>query len=92
MKAENTALRAANEQLSQRRKRKKKFLKEKTSLTVQEGLELIDQMAINTQLEAEQHPPRSKRVRTEKGPRLCGACRQPGHRKQTCPMASLNTV
>jgi hypothetical protein len=55
-------------------------------------LELIDQMAINTQLEAEQHPPRSKRVRTEKGPRLCGACRQPGHRKQTCPMASLNTV
>jgi hypothetical protein len=29
MKAENTALRAANEQLSQRRKRKKKFLKER---------------------------------------------------------------
>lgn len=50
LKGECASLRKANEATTKRRQRKKRQIQNQGSLTVQEGLGLIDQSAVNSQI------------------------------------------
>jgi hypothetical protein len=89
LEAENAALRTANELATKRRQRKRKRIKYSGSLTVQEGLDLIDQTAVNTQILQETRQHRTRPEGSAPRQRRCGRCREPGHRIETCPLSLL---
>jgi hypothetical protein len=84
-KAENIRLRKANETATKRRQRQKKQIQKGGTLTKAEGLQLIEQSNIDAQIAREVRGSRLGRGGRVAGVRLCGRCRQPGHRIQTCP-------
>jgi DDE superfamily endonuclease len=92
LEAENLALRKANKLATKRKQRKKKRIQRQGSLTVQDGLDLIDQSAVDVQILQEV---RQSRTRSDGGAprqRRCGRCREPGHRIETCPMRKLDDI
>jgi hypothetical protein len=91
IRAHTVAIEKANEALSRRKRRSKKRIQQRGSLSIQDGQFLIDQSALNYQISQETRS-RSSRVGTRAGEtRRCGHCRQPGHRIQTCPERLVNT-
>jgi len=84
LKAETTALRQANEAISQRRKRKRRLIQEGGSLTIQAGQDLLDETAVNTQLLQEQRERKRKRGPNEVSIQCCRNCRGTGHNSRTC--------
>ena len=84
LKAENQALRQANEELSKRRRAKKIHLRKGGSLSVQDGQDLQDQNDIAQQIEEETRKSSGRKPRTETYTRRCGICGEPGHNTRTC--------
>lgn len=84
IQAELTNLRNANEAAMGRKKRQKRRIKQRGTLTVQAGQDLINEAAVNQQTAQETcqivtHPqgPATKR-------RRCGQCGKTGHNSRTC--------
>jgi DDE superfamily endonuclease len=92
LEAENTALRKATKLATQRKQRKKKRIQHQGSLTVQDGLGLVDQLAASTQISEEMHQRGVQPDGTTKRPRRCGRCREVGHRVDKCPIGRQDTV
>jgi len=86
LEAENAALRQANKLATQRKQRKRKRIQHQRSLTLQDGLDLIDGLAANTQISEEMHRSGVNPDGTVKRPRRCGRCREIGHRVEKCPI------
>ena len=86
LEAENAALRQANKLATQRKQRKRKRIQHQGSLTLQDGLDLIDGLAANTQISEEMHRSGVNPDGTVKRPRRCGRCREIGHRVEKCPI------
>ena len=86
LETENTTLRQANKLATQQKQRKKKRIQHRGSLTVQNGLDLVDGLAANTQISEEMHQRGVKPDGTIKRPRQCGRCHEVGHRVERCPI------
>jgi hypothetical protein len=84
LQEENLALRKANNELSRRRRTKKRRLQNGGSLTIGEAQALQAQHDIDLQLQADSL---NKGGRTNPNPpqsRRCGACGETGHNVRTC--------
>jgi hypothetical protein len=84
LRAEVRDLRTANEVLSKRRRAKKSRVRLGGSLTIQDGIDLLDQKDVDKQLRGEDRRSGGQggQART-KTPR-CGNCGKPGHNIRTC--------
>jgi hypothetical protein len=82
--AQNKALREANEQLSGRRKRKKVQIAIGGSLTIEEGLNIIQERQIEQQLGVEAGVAPGATNTTTTTQRKCGLCKAVGHNSRTC--------
>jgi hypothetical protein len=92
LQAENAALRKANELVTQRKHRQKKRIQQRGSLIVQDGLNLIDQSDINTQILEDMRQSSNSSNATAGRQRRCGRCREPGHRITTCSLGPRDIV
>jgi hypothetical protein len=77
-------LRDANEILSRRRRPKRTRLQKGGTITVQEALEVIDQMDIDAQVVAESSRSSGRGRSARPGVRRCGVCGKAGHNARTC--------
>jgi hypothetical protein len=86
LKSQVDSLRKANEAATQRKKRKRKRIQNRGTLTKDQGSQLIDQANIDAQLTNETS--QAGEQRGSRGPtrRRCGLCREIGHRVETCRM------
>jgi hypothetical protein len=81
LKSDMQTLRQSNETLSKRRRAKRKRLQNRGKMTVDEGREAIDQMDINTQVQAEssRSSGRGGSARPKEG--RCRTCGKAGHNR-----------
>ena len=84
LQAEVSSLRSANEALSKRRRAKKTRVRLGGSLTVQDGIDLLDQKDVEEQVKKEERQNGSRRRNTQAGVRHCSNCGKPGHNSRTC--------
>jgi hypothetical protein len=82
--AENKELRQANKILSRRRRQKRTRLQKGGIMTVQEASQVIDQIDINMQVEAEMSRSGGRGRSAGPGVRRCGVCSETGHNARTC--------
>jgi hypothetical protein len=82
--AENKELRQANEILSRRRRQKKIRLQKRGAMTVEEASQVIDQIDVNTQVQAETSRSGGRGRSVGPGVRRCGVCGETGHNARTC--------
>jgi hypothetical protein len=84
LKAENAALRKANEAASRRKQRQKKRIQKRGTLTKAQGSQLIDQANIDSQIIQELRQSRQGHSSNAPAQRRCGRCREVGHNIATC--------
>jgi hypothetical protein len=82
--AENRELRKANEALSKRRRAAKTRVRKGGSLTVGEAQEILDDKAVDAQLQRETRSRGGRSSRAAGSVRRCGTCGKPGHNSRTC--------
>ena len=84
LEAEVSSLRKANEALSKCRRAKKTQVHQGGSLTTRDVQDLLDQKAVDEQLQQETRESggRSRRARAKE--RHCGTCSKTGHNARTC--------
>jgi hypothetical protein len=85
LQAEVKSLRKANELATKRKQRSKKRIQKRGSLTVQEGIDLNNQTAIDTQISQEIRTGGLSGDLISKRKRRCGNCGTTGHYISTCP-------
>lgn len=84
LRTELERLQQANNELSRRRRTKRKLLQEGGTLSLQEVQELETQTEVQSQIRAEEGQNRGKKRQGESHDRRCGGCGQTGHNKRTC--------
>ena len=87
LRSQVAGLQKANEAVTQRKKRQKKRIQKRGTLTKAEGSELIAQAKVDTQIEGETHQGKKRKVAVASQPRRCGCCREIGHNLRTCKQA-----
>lgn len=92
LKAENASLRKANEAATRRKQRKKKRIQQRGTLTIQEGLDLINQAGVGAQNLQEKRQGDGCAEGAAPSQRRCGNCRETGHNSRTCPKGRENPV
>ncbi len=92
LEAEVSSLRTANKLATQRRKQKRKQIRQSGSLTVQDGQDLLAQREVNMQILEEVRQSSRTIGMSATRQRRCGRCRQPGHRIETCPQPNLEDL
>lgn len=86
---ENADLRAANEKKRQKRTRSKRQIAHEEGLTIEEGLQLVQQQI--QPVEHVEQPPQAaiqqttQPVQRQRRLPTCGKCREEGHRSNNCP-------
>jgi hypothetical protein len=92
LQAEAANLQRANEAATRRKKRQKKRIQQRGTLTVEEGQDLIDGAAVNQQISQEmrQSGGRSYGAATRK--RRCGQCGEAGHNSRACQKDAQTTI
>ena len=85
-KEEVATLRKANEAISKRKRRAKRQIQKRGTLTKDEGSRLIDQAEADRQLQQEISRSGGQYDNDRPRRRRCGRCREPGHRIETCPV------
>ena len=84
MRAENTTLQAINNELSRRRRTKKRRLQEGGSLTLQDAQELGVQINPRSQIEVVTEQSGDRTNPSPAPRRRCGLCGEHGHNVRTC--------
>jgi len=84
LRAQVCGLKAANEELSKRRRAKKTRLRKGGSLSVQEAQELKDEIEVAEQIKVEERANGGRARRTELCARRCGNYGNTGHNARTC--------
>ena len=74
------SLQKANEEVSKRKSRKRKYIKDQPTLTMAEGLEFVPggvarRKIVDGEVLSQKHPAKQRR---------CGKCNKPGHNSRTC--------
>jgi hypothetical protein len=92
LRAEVSSLRSANEALSKRRRAKKTRVRLGGSLTVQDGIDLLDQKDVDEQVKKEERQNGGQRGNARAGVRHCGNCGKPGYNSRTCQADTEITV
>src|SRR5579862_2610501 len=87
LEAKNATLRQANKLATQQKQRKKKRIQYQGTLKVQDGLDLVDGLAANTQIVKEIQQSGVNLDGTTKQPRRCGYCCEIEHRVERCPIS-----
>jgi hypothetical protein len=77
-------LEEANKILSRRRRQKRTRLQKGGEMTVQEASQVIDQIDVNTQVQAETSRSSGRGRLVGPGVRRCGVCGETGHNARTC--------
>ena len=85
LRAEVKSLRKANELATKRKQRSKKRIQKRGSLTVQEGIDLNNQTAIDSQILQEIRTGGPSGDSISRRQRRCGNCGTTGHYISTCP-------
>ena len=88
LRSENHDLRRANEDLSRRRRTKRKRLQEGGSLSQEEARVLEGQDKGKGRIEDEEGQSSEKRSRVTSYDRYCRRCGEKGHNVRTCPLDS----
>ena len=88
LRAENVALRKANEALSKRRRAKRTRVQLGGSLAVQDAQEVLGQGAVGGEGVEETQPSGSGAGGGRTRVRCCGVCGKPGHNARTCQEAA----
>ena len=84
LREENAALRKANNELSRRRRTKKRRIQEGGSLSLQDAQDLEAQSDINTQLQADLVQSSGRTKSSAPQQRRCRLCGKFGHNVRTC--------
>ena len=84
LRTEVRDLRDANHILSRRRRERKTRLRNGGSMTIDEGIALIDQKEVDSQVVAESSRRGGRARSTQLGIRHCGVCGKAGHNSRTC--------
>ena len=84
LRAELERVQRANNELSRRRRTKRKLLQEGGTLDLQEVQELETQTEVQGQIRTEEGQNRGRKRQGESHNRRCGGCGQTGHNKRTC--------
>jgi DDE superfamily endonuclease/helix-turn-helix, Psq domain len=84
IEAENKILRETNDQLSRRRRAKKKHLRHSLAMSIGDGKEQIAQNEVDMQVKQETQQNSNRKPRVETRSRRCGACGKSGHNARTC--------
>ena len=84
LKAKVRELWEANATLSKRRKAKKKYLRNKGSLTAQDAKDLVDQQRVERELREKRSRRRAQQQHIIRGARRCKRCGASGHNARTC--------
>ena len=84
VQAEIANLRKANEAATRRRKRQKKRIQQRGSLTKAEGSEIIAQNNVNEQIKGETRQSSRRARGNAPQQRRCRRCGEPGHNSRTC--------
>jgi hypothetical protein len=92
LKAENESLRKANEVVTRRKRRQKKRIQNRGSLTIQEGQDFINQTAVKQQISQEIRQGGARSEGSAPKQRRCGTCGATGHNARTCQKNQENTV
>jgi len=77
-------LEQANEILSRRRRAKRIRLQKGGVMTAGESRQVVDQMAVDTQVVAESSKSGGQEKSARPGVRRCGVCGKTGHNARTC--------
>jgi hypothetical protein len=77
-------LEEANKILSRRRRQKRTRLQKGGAITIQEASQVIDQIDVNTQVQAETSRSGGQGRSVGPGVRRCGICGKSGHNARTC--------
>ncbi|RKK08368.1 hypothetical protein BFJ68_g17297 [Fusarium oxysporum] len=91
LRSEMQILRQSNETLNKRRRAKRIRLQSRGKMTVDEGREAIDQMDINTQLQAESSRSSGRGGSARPMERRCRTCGKAGHNTMTCQIVVMVT-
>jgi hypothetical protein len=83
-----TKLEKANQAASQRKKRKRRYIKHRGTLNIGEGADILAQREATKQIERER---RATAAQSDQS-RHCGRCREPGHNARTCLQATISTA
>jgi hypothetical protein len=92
LQSECAGLRKANEIATKRRERKKRRIQHRGSLTIGEGLDSIDQTAVDAQISQETRAGGPSGDSISKGQRRCGNCGVRGHYISTCPIREADEI
>jgi len=84
IQSEIANLRKANEAATQRKKRQKKRIQQRGSLTKAEGSEIIAQNNVDEQIKGETRQNRQRARGNVPQQRRCRRCGEPGHNSRTC--------
>lgn len=79
-----TQLERTNEMLSKRRRRKQKRLQTGGTITASDGQDMVAQLELNAQIEAETRAGRRNADGSIRQRRRCGTCGETGHNSRTC--------
>jgi hypothetical protein len=87
LRAEVSSLRKANEGLSKRRRAKRTRVQHRGSLSVQEGMDLLDQRDVEERVLQEKRQGSGNAKGSRAKVRCCSICSKPGHNARTCQQA-----
>src|SRR5436305_404638 len=92
LKSEVQALWKANEETNRCRRRKKKRIQKGETLTVQESQDLLNEEAVDAQINEKTRQGGGLSRDTTGRKRCCGNCRKAGHNSRTCQMDQQITI
>lgn len=91
LEARIVELENANKLATQRKKRQRRRIRHQGALSIQEGIDIINQRQLEAQIMQETRLAGSRSRSQMAQQRRCGRCRETGHRIQTCPLGRQNT-
>lgn len=92
LRAEVANLQKANEAATGRKKRQKKRIQKRGTLTIQAGQNLVDKNAVNQQISTETREGGAQSDGPATKRRRCGQCGESGHNSRTCQKDAENAV
>ncbi|EKG09389.1 Zinc finger CCHC-type protein [Macrophomina phaseolina MS6] len=92
LQAEAANLQRANEAATRRKKRQKKRIQKRGTLTIQAGQDLVDKNAVNQQISTETREGGAQSDGPATQRRRCGQCGKPGHNSRTCQKDAHTTL
>jgi hypothetical protein len=92
MRERIASLKRANNAATERKKRKKKRIQKRGTLTKAEGEDIIAQKEVEQQLEGETRQGKARSGVSRQALARCTRCREIGHNSRTCEKRAVDTA